>query len=405
MTAFMSPGGVSGSDKRAKPASWLLRSLLRAVMPVADLVVATSWFVISVTALSVCVALLPVFLLGLLLFDGFGRVTGWLATVERARMRLFLGVAISAAPLVPRGWRQTLSHGPTWRAIGYSLVSFPLAVLTFSVTVAGWATSVSLLTMPWWLHRVPSRRADLGLLTADDQRTAWWLVGVGVVLAVVTALLTFVLTSLEGELARVLLGPTQRDLERRVDELHASRARVVDSVEAERRRIERDLHDGAQQRLVAVAMNLGRARASFDKDPAGARLLLGEAHQDAKRALTELRDLARGIHPAVLTDRGLDAALSGLAGRSPVPVTVKVNVEPRCRPTVEAIAYFVVSEALANVSNMLMRTRSWSMSSASVTGCISASVTTGWGAPIRLVGAGCPASAIASPDWTASFTL
>ena len=78
--------------------------------------------------------------------------------------------------------------------------------------------------------------------------------------------------------------------------------------------------------------------------------MLDEAHLDAKRALTELRDLARGIHPAVLTDRGLDAALSGLAGSSPVPVTVQVRVEPRCTPTIEAIAYFVVSEALANVA-------------------------------------------------------
>lgn len=333
-----------------KQASWLLRSLLRAVMPIADFVVATIWFVISVTGLSLSIALLPVFLVGLLLFDGFCYLTGWIAIFERARVKLFLGTEIASFPTAPRGWRQRVTHAPTWRAIGYSIVSFPLAVVTFSVTVAGWATSFALLTMPWWLHRVPSRRADLSFLTVHDEATAWWLFGVGLLVGVLTALLTYALATVRGQLARVLLGPTQGDLARRVDELQASRSRVVDSAEAERRRIERDLHDGAQQRLVAVAMNLGRARANFDKDPAAARQLLDEAHQDSKRALTELRDLARGIHPAVLTDRGLDAALSGLAGSSALPVTVHVRVEPRCSPTVEAIAYFVVSEALANVA-------------------------------------------------------
>ena len=147
-----------------------------------------------------------------------------------------------------------------------------------------------------------------------------------------------------------MLGVSAAQLAKRVDALEGSRARVVDAADAERRRIERDLHDGAQQRLVSLAMNLGRARARYDDDPEAARVLLDEAHADAKHALVELRDLARGLHPAVLTDRGLDAALSGLAGRSPVPVTLDVEVEPRCNPTIEAIAYFVVSEALANIA-------------------------------------------------------
>jgi signal transduction histidine kinase len=147
-----------------------------------------------------------------------------------------------------------------------------------------------------------------------------------------------------------MLGVSAAQLSKRVSELQGSRTRIIDATETERRRIERDLHDGAQQRLVSLAMNLGRARAQYDDDPDSARRLLEEAHGDAKLALAELRDLARGLHPAVLTDRGLDAALSGLAGRSPVPVTIDVDVEPRCSPTIEAIAYFVVSEALANVA-------------------------------------------------------
>jgi signal transduction histidine kinase len=125
---------------------------------------------------------------------------------------------------------------------------------------------------------------------------------------------------------------------------------VVDAADAERRRIERDLHDGAQQRLVSLAMNLGLARATLKDLPEDARTALAEAHEEAKEALGELRNLVRGLHPVVLEDRGLDAALSGIAARSPVPVRLAVDVPRRVPPTVEAVAYFMVSEALANVA-------------------------------------------------------
>ena len=125
--------------------------------------------------------------------------------------------------------------------------------------------------------------------------------------------------------SRRLIGPS-RDLTARVGELELSRERVVDAAEAERRRIERDLHDGAQQRLVSLAMDLGRAKARFADDLDGARELVDQAHAQAKEALTELRNLVRGVHPPVLTDRGLDAALSGVAALSPVPVDVHVDV-------------------------------------------------------------------------------
>ncbi len=330
--------------------SRVLRGLLRLVMPVTDLFVSTIAFVVCVVGVTLSVGLLPAFLLGVPLFVLVGWICRRLAGLERRRIRLFLGIEIPDAPGPAKGWRKQFTHGPTWRAIGYFLVHFVLGLVTFTVVISAWATAGAMLSMPWWLHRVPSRRADAGILTATDQRTAWLLAAAGLLMIAVAALLTYALTSLEGVLARAMLGPTARDLEREVDQLRDSRSRVVDSVDAERRRIERDLHDGAQQRLVAVAMNLGRARSQYDKDPEAARRLLDEAHQDAKQALEELRDLARGIHPAVLTDRGLDAALSGLAGRSPVPVSVSVDVEPRCSPTIEAIAYFVVSEALANVA-------------------------------------------------------
>ena len=153
----------------------------------------------------------------------------------------------------------------------------------------------------------------------------------------------------DGALARRLLGP-RRDLAARVTELEISRERVVDAAEAERRRIERDLHDGAQQRLVALAMELGRAKARFADDLDAARELVDQAHAQAKEALTELRNLVRGVHPPVLTDRGLDAALSGLAALCPVPVDVHVDVPVRPKAAVEAVAYFMVAEALTNVA-------------------------------------------------------
>ncbi len=136
-----------------------------------------------------------------------------------------------------------------------------------------------------------------------------------------------------------------------VTRLETSRAAAVDSAEAERRRIERDLHDGAQQRLVALAMGLGTAKERLEQDPEAGRQLVADAHEEAKAALAEIRDLVRGIHPVILEDRGLDAALSAVVARSPVPVTLSVDVPTRPPPAVESAAYFVVSEALANVAH------------------------------------------------------
>ncbi|MFC6984082.1 sensor histidine kinase [Streptomyces cirratus] len=125
---------------------------------------------------------------------------------------------------------------------------------------------------------------------------------------------------------------------------------VVDTAAADLRRIERDLHDGAQARLVALAKGLGLAKEKLLEDPGAAAAMVDEAHGEVKVALQELRDLARGIHPAVLTDRGLDAALSSVASRCLVPVEVAVDLPGRPAAAIEGIAYFVVSELLQNVS-------------------------------------------------------
>jgi signal transduction histidine kinase len=143
----------------------------------------------------------------------------------------------------------------------------------------------------------------------------------------------------------------QAQLRARVEELEASRARLVEATTAERRRLERNLHDGAQQRLVALSLTLRLAQGRVGRDDAaGAERLLGSAQDELRLALEELRELARGIHPAVLSDRGLGAALEALAGRSPVPVALEPVPPERLPAPVEAAAYFVVSEALTNVA-------------------------------------------------------
>jgi signal transduction histidine kinase len=140
------------------------------------------------------------------------------------------------------------------------------------------------------------------------------------------------------------------ELRAKVEELRASRARIVEAGYEERRRVERDLHDGAQQRLMALAMTLRLARGKLDSEPAVSGSLLDEAIEELTTATAELRELARGIHPAVLTDRGLAAALGGLAGRSPVPVEVLETPAERLPAAVESATYFVVAEALTNVA-------------------------------------------------------
>ncbi|OKI04754.1 histidine kinase [Streptomyces sp. CB02923] len=177
------------------------------------------------------------------------------------------------------------------------------------------------------------------------------------VLAAVPAL-AGALVRLENIVGRAVLGVSRsEELRQRVDDLTVSRAGAVDAADAERRRIERDLHDGAQQRLVALALNLGLAKATLKDLPPEARQVIEEAHREAKESIEELNSLVRGLHPAVLDELGLDAALSGLAARAPLPVRLWTDLPVRAAPAVEAVAYFVVSEALNNVAKHAEATR------------------------------------------------
>jgi signal transduction histidine kinase len=215
-------------------------------------------------------------------------------------------------------WRRVfdvLSDGLAWRTALYLFIKLPWGILTFTVTVV--ALVILWPVLPW---------VTRGLSTVDRL------------------------------LAGSLLAPA--DLSQRVRELEQDRGTVVDSAAADLRRIERDLHDGAQARLVALAMDLGLAKEKLAEDPEAAGKMVADAHGEVKLVLQELRDLARGIHPAVLTDRGLDAALSSVATRCTVPGGVRVNADlpggsdraSRPDSAVEGIAYFTVSELLTNIS-------------------------------------------------------
>ncbi len=285
------------------------------------------------------------------------RLADWFARAERARFAFLAGAVIPAWPaqnragyrwgVIPR-WR-AFSERATWAEIGYGLLRLPFSAVALTLSVAVWAAGLAAVALPGYYRDLPNGGPAIGTHVYASTADLAASVIIGVALLLAAPQLTRGLASADVRFSRRLLGP-RRDLAARVDELERSRERVVDAAEAERRRIERDLHDGAQQRLVALAMELGRAKAKFADDLDAARELVDQAHAQAKEALTELRNLVRGVHPPVLTDRGLDAALSGLAALCPIPVDVHVDVPVRPKPAVEAVAYFLVAEALTNVA-------------------------------------------------------
>jgi len=333
------------------------RTWLAMTSHLAGLVLGIAAFVMIVTGLCLGYSLLVLALVGLPLLGLTLRLASWFAVAERARVGLMLGVRVPAWPAESRtGYRwgivphwRTLGERATWGEIGYALLRLPASAVAVTVSIACWSASLVLLTLPLYNKDLPSGGAKIGDVVFTGTATMASSAAIGLVLLLIAPQLTRGFGRMDAGLARWLLGPPS-DLAARVVELETSRERVVDAAEAERIRIERDLHDGAQQRLVALAMDLGRAKARFADDPAAAAGLVDQAHAQAKEALTELRNLVRGVHPPVLTERGLDAALSGLAALCPIPVGVHVDVPVRPRASVEAVAYFVVAEALTNVA-------------------------------------------------------
>ena len=309
-----SPPAETGQSPQ-RGASMAARGFRAAAFMVAGFPLSLVSFVLIVTLFSVGVSTLIVWL-GLVVLLVLTKVVSGSAAANRKLIRGTLGVDIPTPKIeldrTGSFWRRYLNRmidAQMWRNILYLVLTFPLHTFEFALGIVG------VLILPVGLFVLP------------------------------------VVAALHVMLAKALLGPnTNEQLTEKAERLQASRARGVDAAEAERRRIERDLHDGAQQRLVAVAMGLGRAKSKMDSDPDAVRSLINEAHADAKLAVSELRDLARGIYPAVLGDRGLDAALSSLAAKCPIPVEVHVAIEPRPPAAVESTAYFIVGECMTNIA-------------------------------------------------------
>ncbi|MCX3060702.1 sensor histidine kinase [Streptomyces beihaiensis] len=327
-------------------------------------------FVWTVTSLSVGAGLLVTFIGVPVLAAGLAGARAF-GSLERVRARALLGVEVTSPdPVRPRkggpmAWiGAMLKSGVSWRHALYALLHFPWATFAFSVAVTFWATGWALFTYPLWQWVLPMYAGQGGLqLYGDDHHSVYldnpFEIGVtclvGLLVTLATPWIVRALTTVDRLMVVGLLGASR--LESRVEELESDRGVVVDTAAADLRRIERDLHDGAQARLVNLAMDLGLAKEKLAEDPQEAARMVGEAHGEVKTALQELRDLARGIHPAVLTDRGLDAALSSVASRCTVPVTVEVDLSARPAPAIEGIAYFTVSELLQNVSKHSRATR------------------------------------------------
>ncbi|MGW4648660.1 sensor histidine kinase [Kitasatospora sp. NPDC004289] len=300
--------------------------------------------------------LLSVAGVGLLVLAGVPLLAVGAARVERRRLRLVrpdpLADPHGPAPTGRGLLRHRLTERATWRECGYAAllaVVFPgaglgvLALLAFCCALVAspvvvWALAPETVMLipgravPGPFSALPFSLAGLAGVALSAYAAAWLTAGQ---VWVATALLA--------------AAPDDRD-RHRVVELTRSRARLADAFEAERRRIERDLHDGAQQQLVALTMTLGLAELELGAAAPEAAALVARGRAEARRALEQLRELVRGIHPRVLTDHGLAAAVAEVAERSPVPVRVEIELPRRLPPLVEATAYFTVTEALANAA-------------------------------------------------------
>jgi signal transduction histidine kinase len=324
------PGRFLGSSWPWRSLVYLLTGVLVGVATLAGLLL----------LLAVGAILIPL-VVGLLTPVAFALSGTVVARVERRRLRLVdrdPALDSHRRPDRPGRWawaRTRLREQATWRELGYAmLTALALWVIDAVVLAISLSGPVFMMLSPAIGSPVPGYfvLAGLGLLilpAAAYPVTAW--------------------AGARAALARALLAPRETELGQRLVEISRSRARLVDAFELERRRIERDLHDGAQQRLVALTMTLGLARLDLPPESEVARQI-GDAHDQAKAALAELRELIRGVHPHVLADRGLAAAVADAAGRSPVPVEVDLAVPGRLPEPVEVTAYYAVCEALANLA-------------------------------------------------------
>ncbi|THA22901.1 sensor histidine kinase [Streptomyces sp. A1277] len=254
-----------------------------------------------------------------------------------------------------------LKDPATWRDMRWMLVDMTAGYVVSVLSVALMVFPVEGFVLAAGLWRVfTDDRYWYAFIPVDSQGTGLLAAALGVVVLTVGVVLSERLLRAHFVLARSVLAPTQeQELALRIDRLTETRHEAVDTAASELRRIERDLHDGAQARLVAMGMNLGTIEALVEKDPAQAKKLLSMARESSAEALTELRDLVRGIHPPVLAERGLGDAVKALALRLPIPCEVDVELDGRAGAPVESAAYFAISEALTNAAKHSGADRIW----------------------------------------------
>ena len=283
------------------------------------------------------------------------------ARIDRARVAFGDRDRLLAHPYRPlRGGviailRAEFADENRWRDVLYVAVNFPLSIIEFFVVATVWAVSLWLLTMPLWYDAVAGATLPeyLGALSGHDAVVVAARTLTGAALLPVAASISQLVMALHrGVVAALLCTSESRELRRQVETLKESRSAVIDVEASELHRIERDLHDGAQQRLVMLTIDLGLASERIDADPAAAKQLVIDGQEQARQALAELRNLVRGIAPSILLDRGLVPAIGSIAARGPVPTSVRSDLPPgeRLPAAVERAAYFVAAEALANVA-------------------------------------------------------
>ncbi|MDW3177365.1 MAG: sensor domain-containing protein [Acidimicrobiia bacterium] len=313
------------------------------------------WLTIFTTLLSVSGSLLIIGI-GFALLSISLRAAGIAGMVERRLLVEILDVKIeqparfSSGPGFANLILDPLRDSSYWRDLVFIGLRAIVGLLAFAITVAVWLFppfAFSTIIWGWFV--------DWEFIEVFATLVA----GIGVLIS--GPFVVYAITEIQVAFARTLLGPGHRQLQEQVSTAQRTRDLSVDAAEAERRRIERDLHDGAQARLATVAMDLGRAKRKLEKSGGDSEIeaIIDAAHTDAKAAIVELRDLARGIHPAVLTDRGLDAALSEIAARCTVPVHLDVQLHQRAPAHIESAAYFAASELLANVSKHSKAGQAW----------------------------------------------
>lgn len=324
-------------------AEWWYRPVIeaRSWLALAYLFVGVVWGPLAFTAAVAASAVvfgLSFIVVGLLLIVPLFGLFNALATVERRRAE-WIGDPIAAREFRGHGngyWGETrarLADGTRWRQVAFIAASLVVWPVLFAVGVLPWAIVVQLATGGGF----GASAAFGGLLLA------------ALVIGAAPRATIFV-AGVAHSYVVWFLGPDENaELAERVEELATQRQQILDAVDDERRRIERNLHDGVQQQLVALGIDVARAKARIDADPDGARALLDDARDKVRSSIGELRLIGRGLHPAVLGDRGLDAALSSVVADAPIPVTVSMTVEQRLPDDVATTAYYVASEAVANI--------------------------------------------------------